>query len=347
MAALALTLPATAAAATRYAAPTPAGVSDCSSPANACWLRSAVDGAAQGDRVVVLPGTYWLSSTLTPISDVSVSGQPGSRPVIRMTGPGSLGDYEGLNKPVTVSNLELRSSGQQPLVTLGVNATLSHVIVQMTVVVDGLVAVTATPGARLADDVIRALGWGAPTGVRVVALPPGSPGVTTLLNDTVVSTEGVAIEVTSGSTTLPPPHCAGFQADASLVNVIAHGRLGGLETDSSNSSPADCAPQSLVTAKYSNYDGVRAYNGAVTNGGHNQTGIAVTNPGAIFRAYPTNLHERPGAPTINAGYSQGLESTDLDGNPRIIGPAADIGAYELRPGAARSSPFSPLGLAPP
>jgi hypothetical protein len=330
-----------AAAATRYAAPAPAGAADCSSPANACRLRSAVDGAAQGDQVIVLPGTYWLSSALTPIGAVSVSGQPGSRAVIRMTGAGSLGDYEGLNQPVTVSNLELRSAGDQPLVTVGVNATLTHDIVQMKTVVDGLVAVTATPSSRLVDDVIRGLGWGAPTGVRVVAIPPGSPGVTTLLNDTVVSTEGVAIEVTSGSAILPPPRCHGFQADASLVNVIAHGRLGGMETDAANGAPANCAPQSVVTVKYSNYNGVRADNGGVTSGGHNQTGTGVTNPEAIFRAYPTDLHERPGAPTINAGYSTGLEATDLDGNPRIIGPAADVGAYEFRPAAAGSGPFGP------
>jgi hypothetical protein len=171
--------------------------------------------------------------------------------------------------------------------------------------------------------------------VRVVALPSGNPGVTTLVNDTVVSTEGIAIEVMSGSTTLPPPHCAGFQAEASLVNVIANGRLSGLETDSSSSPSAQCAPESVVTTRYSNYNGVWANNGAVTSQGHNQTATGVTNPSAIFRAYPTNLHERPGAPTINRGYSKGLEATDLDGNPRVIGGAADIGAYEFRPAAVR------------
>jgi hypothetical protein len=43
-----------------------------------------------------------------------------------------------------------------------------------------------------------------------------------------------------------------------------------------------------------------------------------------------DLHEATGSPTIDAGATDPANgATDLDGNPRTIGPATDIGAYEF------------------
>jgi hypothetical protein len=229
--------------------------------------------------------------------------------------------------------LELESTADQSPLTVGVNTTATHVIVDLSTSTPYLAAVTATHGSKVADSVVRAAGTGGPVGVQVVPIPPGDSGSTALLNDTVVATgpASVAIEVTSGSVFLLPEGCRPFAAGASLVNVIAHGAVAGLATTAANAPPADCAPLSVVSATHSNYNGWRAGNGQVTNGGHNQVGPARTNPAVLFVSFPRNLHERPGAPTINAGSSTGLEATDLDGNPRVIGPAADIGAYEFRP----------------
>jgi len=46
-----------------------------------------------------------------------------------------------------------------------------------------------------------------------------------------------------------------------------------------------------------------------------------------------DYHLRPHSPAINAGDSTvaGLPATDLDGNPRIVGSAVDVGAYEFQP----------------
>ncbi|MBV9311997.1 MAG: PASTA domain-containing protein, partial [Solirubrobacterales bacterium] len=62
--------------------------------------------------------------------------------------------------------------------------------------------------------------------------------------------------------------------------------------------------------------------------GHNQTDAASTNPSALFVAPGSDFHERAGAATIDAGSASGIESTDLDGKPRLQGSAPDIGAYE-------------------
>ena len=52
--------PLAAAATTRYAAPTPTGAADCSSPANACDLQTAAMNSSlgNGDKVVLAAGEY-------------------------------------------------------------------------------------------------------------------------------------------------------------------------------------------------------------------------------------------------------------------------------------------------
>jgi hypothetical protein len=42
----------------------------------------------------------------------------------------------------------------------------------------------------------------------------------------------------------------------------------------------------------------------------------------------TDHHLRPGSPAIDSGTSEGVPSTDLDGNPRPCGSGVDMGAYE-------------------
>ncbi len=68
--------------ATRYAAPAPAAIADCSSPGNACGIVTAVGAAGNGDQVVVEPGTYNVSvpitSSATDLDVIGVGTIPGS-----------------------------------------------------------------------------------------------------------------------------------------------------------------------------------------------------------------------------------------------------------------------------
>jgi hypothetical protein len=61
----------------------------------------------------------------------------------------------------------------------------------------------------------------------------------------------------------------------------------------------------------------------VIDGGANQT-----TPPLFVNAEGRNYHEAAGSPTIDAGIAGELGPLDLDGNPRILGPAPDMGAFE-------------------
>jgi hypothetical protein len=88
--------PAAATPGPRYASPTGTSAQDCSTPASACDIATAIDGSGgndpvAGQEVIVEPGTYTLSSTLDPTVNTNIHGAAGQpRPVITASGfPGS------------------------------------------------------------------------------------------------------------------------------------------------------------------------------------------------------------------------------------------------------------------
>jgi hypothetical protein len=117
-------------------------------------------------------------------------------------------------------------------------------------------------------------------------------------------------------------------------NLIAHGAA----ADLAALSEGDCLPLPApsITVDHSNYNvsHTDATGGFITDNGNNQTSAAQTEPGAIFLApgvWPPNLHELATAPTIDGGIASMLGPSDPDGNPRTLGAAPDIGAFEFVP----------------
>jgi parallel beta-helix repeat protein len=53
-------------------------------------------------------------------------------------------------------------------------------------------------------------------------------------------------------------------------------------------------------------------------------------PADLFVSPGTDFHLRPGSPAIDAGTLAGAPATDLDGAPRPVGAAVDVGAYEAQ-----------------
>ena len=81
---LVLTAP-SALAAVRYAAPTGAGASPCNP--TPCSLAVAVNGANDGDQVVVAPGAYAVKTGIKVTKAIDVGGQPGAAaPSVEDTG---------------------------------------------------------------------------------------------------------------------------------------------------------------------------------------------------------------------------------------------------------------------
>jgi hypothetical protein len=88
-----------------------------------------------------------------------------------------------------------------------------------------------------------------------------------------------------------------------------------------------------VAADHSNFDVFNQAAGtALTQGPGNQTA-----PPLFVDAAGGNYREAAGSPTIDAGTAEGVSAADLDGNPRALGAAPDIGAFELVP-----PPVSPV-----
>ena len=78
----------------------------------------------------------------------------------------------------------------------------------------------------------------------------------------------------------------------------------------------------------SNWFGVK-FNSSCTTPGVG--GTVITNPPVFVNAAGGDYHQQTNSPTINAGANFfATNSTDLDGNPRIVGRTVDMGAYEYQ-----------------
>src|SRR5262249_17252355 len=77
------------------------------------------------------------------------------------------------------------------------------------------------------------------------------------------------------------------------------------------------------------------------------TGVADQHaPPLSVEAAAGAYREAPGSPTIDAGSSEGVGALDLAGNPRLLGSAPDIGAYEFVPAPPAAAALTALSVTP-
>src|SRR5262249_40941771 len=105
-----------------------------------------------------------------------------------------------------------------------------------------------------------------------------------------------------------------------LGNSIAGGEKFDLRAEDSANGPG------VIQVSNSNFDNVSVAGSATISGPANQTA-----PPAFVDAPAGDYREAPGSPTIDAGTGAGVGALDLAGNPRVLGPAPDIGAFEFVP----------------
>jgi predicted outer membrane repeat protein len=131
-----------------------------------------------------------------------------------------------------------------------------------------------------------------------------------------------------------------------LVNTVLWGDSApaGAEQEIANSASVPMISYSLIAGCGGSGAGWTAAMG--TDGGANVD----RNP-LFADAAGGDVHLTVGSPAVNEGNSAALPVsivTDLDGNPRIYGPAVDMGAYELQVPTTADSPFDrslPAGVA--
>jgi hypothetical protein len=328
-----------ASATTRFAVPGgTAGDSSCTSTGANCSLAHVLqDVVLTGDEVIVTPGTHDVGSNgvsvksgVTTLNIHGEEGQPRPRivatsmfftfstcPVSTCAGDGTVLRHlaienqgsglalavfgGGLANPITLDDLEVRGGSAG----LGILAF----------------AQTGVPSAAT----IR----------NTTAYAPGSgASIAAIVSELNLTMRNVtAVAPASGSVGLmQTPNCndgLGCTGDASatVFNTILAGGPGGADvrTTTSTNGCGNCFGN--VSLDYSNFDEILNCSGCSASpagGAHNQTAAP-----SLVNLAGGDFHELPTSPTVDGGVDDPANgSTDPDGNPRRLGPAPDIGAFE-------------------
>jgi hypothetical protein len=293
--------PASGAAATLYASPSGAG-SACTS-AGPCSLPTAVSSANGGDTVIVQSGTYGFTSVISSTKGIAVTGTS-PRPVIEFSYNGQL-QLSGAG--ATLRDVEVDGSafgGDAFAVTGG---TVERVIGR-----SGGVMGAAGCGMYGDGSVIRDSLCVSSAGPGLGLSAVGGADRETARNVTAIgASEGVFVGAGFFG--------SGESVNATIVNTIARATgSGGIDIAAVGTGGGMAA----ASVSHSNYSST---SGSITDDGTSQTATP-----AFANASAGDYHEAPSSPTIDAGTDTGvfLVETDLDGNPRTVGSATDIGAYQ-------------------
>ena len=315
-AAAVLGFPSPASAAQRYAAHNSIATGSCTviSP---CRLDHAVGGAAAGDEVVVLPGSYAVNvpiAATVPLDVHGVVGQP--RP--RLLGSSSL--------PLGSEVFELGAGGSLRHLAVETTAPGSYAVELIGGVGSGLELRGASGGGAqltgvsggtvLRDSVARTDGDNA-----VQAKDGASAGPVKILNVTAIAT-GVGASAVKGK-----------QRSATTIvrNTIARGDGEDIGTNS----------RALIAVDHSNFRA--ASSSGYTDAGANQSGEPL-----FADLAGGNLRALAGSTTIDAGVADvDLGAHDAAGRARSVGVAPDLGAYEFDPEDPDAGIGSEPVLAPP
>jgi hypothetical protein len=307
-------------AAQRYASPS--GTGETCSQTTPCSLFEAIGKAKSNDEVIVGAGTYPLGATSITAppaaTGLNIHGDLGG-PMPKLVATigqavielGQTGDRLGY--------LEIVNSGVRAVgVGCGDNALVDRVKIAVTG--EGSFGVEQRNTCAVRDSALQA------EGKEAVALY--SAGV----DDTAVARNLTALASGEGSTGVSSNFFGIFSAEphtVDLKNTIARGTGADLAAHFfflfippfpvEGSGNIDVSNSNFVVAK-------QDPPATVVTGGGNQSA-----PPLFVNAAAGDYREAPGSPTIDAGVVDQLGALDLAGNPRTLGSAPDIGAYEFVP----------------
>jgi hypothetical protein len=306
----------------RYAAPTPTGSMNCSSPENACGIEAAIGSASNGDEVIVEPGGYGTAAT--PLTSIIESGATGLNvhgvdatpgpPSARVFTAGAYG-IELYGPGSTLSDLDIEDSGS----SFGAALLLEGAVGERLIVHAGeneSRACSLQGTTTLRDSICRADGSGRAISVNAVLSGPNN---VTVRNVTAIA-GGLGIEAVSLSAR---------STTVNLVNTILRGGLFDI-------SASQATEPASVSSSHSNYQTTRALGGAtISDDGSSQTAGDQSLTQLFVEPAGGDFREALGAQTIDTGADNALNGpVDICGVPRQVGLHTDIGAYEwLAPSA--------------
>jgi PKD domain len=312
-------------AAQRYASPGATNTGPtCSAPGTSpgpCSIQTAIDNAGSGDQVIVEPGDYGSAASpmttelFTDNANVTIQAAPGPRPTLFFA---NVVDAVGLNQPgQSISGLDIEATaGVSSALFLGLSTSADRMYVHN----------TAGTACSLDDSPIdNSVCWAQGADDALFVSPDAFTDTVTLRNDTV--------EAGPGGNGLYADAAATSSITVDALNMIIHG--------GSTDVVAKPATGDTVTINlgYSNY--VTHAIGGTGTGVINQSpaGSDQTLAPAFVNAGAGDFHElASSAGTVDRGHDDGsIGIVDLDGNPRIVGPAPDIGAYEHQPPTVSAS----------
>ncbi len=307
-----LVFAASAQAGIRYAAPSPTGSADCSSPSNACDIDTAVESPSvnDGDEVILASGDYTPVITSLIGLDVTkaiiirgAAGQP--RP--RITSSADFAVKLEANPGAQLRDVAIEHTGATGgLLMLEGAGTAERVAVHTST---GLSACSPAANSLIRDSTC----WNTTaTGSAIeLSLGCGAP-----CSDSGRLRNVTAVGAGAGSAGILLDAGAGpAQLTLTAKNVITQGGVADVRAVTTDSGAS-----SSITLDHSNYetidsDGVPG-NENVTDPG---SGTNQISPPLFANAAAGNFHQLAGSPTIDRGANDFLNGAeDIDGNARVL-----------------------------
>ena len=319
-----LAVPSLASAAERYATPSASANAVCSQQ-DPCSLQTAVESAANGDEVIVAPGTYneGADKLQAGVPNISIHGAADEqRPQISFSGASGAGltvngggtahvrrlaiDYAGMGTGLVVNN----STGVVEQLLVRTTTDVACELNSSVTLRDSVCASTKNTSAGiLSSNYAAGVTWTIKLR-NVTAVSNGSPGWGIL-----ISTDGTS------------------RTSVDARNVIANGGSGGSSVDVRVGNGGSPTAEAAVDLSSSNYDTRCEFAAGSCNGG---AGLSITTPGSGTNqtAAPvfadSEFHQDPTSPTRDKGTTDASVGTgDVDGDQRSQGAAVDIGADEF------------------
>jgi hypothetical protein len=299
---LSVALASAAGAAQRYAAPEGKGSEPCAKEAP-CSLKDAVVGAKLEDEVILTGGSYTVPAKIANnVKNLNVHGDfGGTMPRINASVPS--GPPLELGEGARVAYLEVFNTAGEYAYGFVCNQgwRIERVRVQVLSGNNGT-GIFQIEGCQVRDSVIRVQG---PNSRGIYAISNATDPVDRNLTVIATGTEAYGVYATPGAGAVDLRNTI-LSGEAADLQLSTKGRafVGNSSFDSSK-----LEPEALL----------------IDLGG-NQTA-----PPQFVDASKGDYHEAAGSPTIDAGAVDQLGALDLDGNPRALGSAPDIGAYEFVP----------------